>query len=222
LHVAGLGLAALLLPDRGLLVLSQIGLAAAVVIAEHFLGVRGARYLAPGFVFGAWVGFISEAAGPNLQWYTAPFAVALIVVIEMVRQDRRREGRVRISTEELVIAELLALALAFGPALVQLVTVDLRYGLLAVAWGAAIAVWGTGTRVRRRVLVGIAAAMLGALGMIAVPLAELLPEFRGPALWAAVFGIGAVLIAIAATIEQARRRVAELKTSFAELTQGWE
>ena len=221
-HVAGMGLALFLLPDRSLLILALIGAGGASLVADFIFELRGARYVAPGLLFGAWVSFITELSAVDIQWYAPPFALAVIIDLEMMRRRRRRAGAGPVSTEEMVVIELLAIGLALGPALAQVVFVGLSYGLLAIVWGSLVAVWGAGTRVRRRVLAGFAGAALGALLMVGVPLAELLPEFRGPALWAAVFGIGAVLIAVAATLEQARRRITEAKASFAAMTEGWE
>nr|MDJ0962410.1 hypothetical protein [Acidimicrobiia bacterium] len=222
LHVAGALFAAQLLPDRGLLILALVALCGASVVADLVFGVRGARYLAPGFGFGAWITFVTELGSADVQWYAPPFAVALLIDIELARRQRRSLDQSPTSTEEMVVVELVAMALAIGPALAQVVFEHLAYGLLAIGWGAVIAIWGTATRVRRRAIAGAGGAALGALLMIAVPLAELLPEFRGPALWAAVFGVGAVLIAVATTLEQTRRRFVELKTSFVAMTEGWE
>ena len=178
--------------------------------------------MTPGFMFGAWVAFVTEIAAVDVQWYAPPFALAVIVDLEMMRRARRRSGTMPTSSEEMVVVELLALALALGPALVKVVFTHLSYGFLAIVYGTIVTIWGAGTQVRRRVLAGAGGAGLGALLMIGVPLAELLPEFRGPTLWVAVFAIGAVLIAIAATLEQTRRRIIEIKTSFAAMTEGWE
>ena len=222
LHGAAVALALAALPDRRLLVYTLLAAAAASVVADLLYGLRGARYLAPGLAFGSWLAFVRGASAGDIQWYVPPFAVASLVDLEMGRRWRRLRGRVPLSTPEMVATEVLALSLAIGPSLVQVATVDVRYGLLAVVWGTVAAVWGAATRVRRRLLIGIAGAGLGALLMVAVPLAELLPEFRGPALWATVFVMGAILIAVAATLEQARRRIAELRTTFAGITSGWE
>jgi len=222
LHVVGICCAAILLPDRSLLILALLAAGGATLVVDLILDVAGARYLAPGLVFGAWVAFIAELATVDIQWFGPPFALAIIVDLEVLRRSRRRRSLIPVSTEEMVVVELLAMTLAIGPALAQVVFESIAYGLLAVVYGTVLALWGVASQVRRRVLTGIAGAALGALLMIGVPLAELLPEFRGPALWAAVFVIGAVLIAVAATLEQARRRFTELKTSFAEVTAGWE
>ena len=222
LHAAGIGFAVLLLPDRSLLIIALIAAGSASLVADFVFGLNGAKYLAPGLLFGAWASFVTELGVMDVQWFAPPFALAVLIDVEMMRRSRRRADLAPVSTEEMVVVELLAIGLAVSPSLVQVVFDSPAYGLLAILWGVVIAVWGAGTRVRRRVLAGSASAALGALLMIGVPLAELLPEFRGPALWAAVFAIGAVLIAVAATLEQARRRITEITTSFAAMTQGWE
>ena len=178
-------------------------------------------YLAPGLVFAAWAIFASEAMGGNVQWISTPLALALLVDVELARYDRRRRG-LEASSQELVLVELMAMALFVGPALAQTLLVSTAYGLLGIVQGVLLAIWGTATRVRRRALGGFLAAAVAALLMIAVPLAELIPQFRGPALWATIFGIGAVLIVIASTIEQTRRRFVEIRTSVESMMQGWE
>jgi len=213
--------AATLWPQRESLIVVLIAATGFTLAAGVASRDRRWFYLAPGLVFAAWAIFASEAMGGNVQWISTPLALALLADVELARVDRRRRG-LEASSQELVLVELMAMALFVGPTLVQTLTVSTAYGLLAIVQGVLLALWGTATRVRRRALGGFLAAAVAALLMIAVPLAELIPQFRGPALWAIIFGIGAVLIVIASTIEQTRRRFVEIRTSVESMMQGWE
>jgi hypothetical protein len=213
--------AATLWPERQSLVVVLIAATGFTLAAGAASRDRRWFYLAPGLGFAAWATFASEAMVGNVQWISTPLALALLVDVELARYDRRRRG-LEGSSEELVLVELMAMALFVGPALVQTFAVSTAYGLLAIAQGVLLAIWGTATRVRRRAMGGFLAAAVAALLMIAVPLAELVPQFRGPALWAVIFGIGAVLIVIASTIEQTRRRFVEIRTSVESMMEGWE
>jgi len=213
--------AATLWPERQSLVVVLIAATGFTLAAGAASRDRRWFYLAPGFAFAAWAAFASEAMVGNVQWISTPLALALLVDVELARYDRRRRD-LKASSEELVLVELMAMALFVGPALVQTLAVSTAYGLLAIAQGVLLALWGTATRVRRRAMGGFLAAAVAALLMIAVPLAELIPQFRGPALWATIFAIGAVLIVIASTIEQTRRRFVEIRTSVESMMEGWE
>ena len=219
--VAAGAAAATLWPDRTSLIIVLIAATGFSLAAGAASRDRRWFYLAPGFVFAAWAIFASEVMGRNVQWISTPLALALLVDVELARYDRRRRG-LEASSQDLVLVELMAMALFVGPALAQTLLVSTAYGLLGIVQGVLLAIWGTATRVRRRALGGFLAAAVAALLMIAVPLAELIPQFRGPALWATIFGIGAVLIVIASTIEQTRRRFVEIRTSVESMMEGWE
>ena len=213
--------AATLWPERGSLIIVLIAATGFTLAAGAATRDRRWFYLAPGLAFAAWAIFASEAMGGNVQWISTPLALALLVDVELARYDRRRRG-LEASSQELVLVELIAMALFVAPALAQTLLVSTAYGLLGIVQGVLLAIWGTATRVRRRALGGFLAAAVAALLMIAVPLAELIPQFRGPALWVIIFGVGAVLIVIASTIEQTRRRFVEVRTSVESMMEGWE
>ena len=58
--------------------------------------------------------------------------------------------------------------------------------------------------------------------MIGVPLARLVPHFRGTALWIAIAALGAVLVVVATSIERSRATVEAVARRVGELTEGWE
>ncbi|HSF84189.1 MAG TPA: hypothetical protein VLG28_00845 [Acidimicrobiia bacterium] len=220
--VAGLLLATQLLPGRSPFALLMLGGAAQALAAGIVTGRAFFLKAVPGLVFGAWVLNLHESLFTEVQWVSTPAALAMLAIVEIGRWDRRRTEQAPVTSEELRLTELAALALLVGPALLQTVLVAIPYGLLAIGQGVVIAIWGAATRVRRRVGAGGAAVVLGALLTLVVPLAALVPEVRGIALWAALGTLGAVLLAIAATIEQTRRKVAEFRTTWNEATAEWE
>jgi len=109
-----------------------------------------------------------------------------------------------------------------APPLFEMLATSVAFGGLAAAFGTALVLYGIATKVRRRVVVGGATVVLAAVLLIAVPLAPLVPQLHGPALWIALGVLGALLISAATMIERGRRRFAELRTSLDELTAGWE
>jgi hypothetical protein len=58
--------------------------------------------------------------------------------------------------------------------------------------------------------------------MIGGPLARLVPEVTGPALWVVLAVAGVALIAIATGLERGRERVAAAMRRLDTLTEGWE
>ncbi len=177
---------------------------------------------APPLLYTAWVASIGETMGGDVQWITTPAAIAVLAVVEIGRVHRRRLGRTPVTSNALLAAELSATALLVVPAFAQTILVALPFGLLAVVQGIGLATWGAVSHVRRRVFAGAAASVTGALLMVALPLATMVPQIDGIALWATLGAIGAVLITVAATVEQMRRRVANVRRTWHELSNDWE
>lgn len=213
--------AADLLPSRA--ALAVVFLVAAAQSLAAGLVMRDVRLmqLSSPLLFASWATIATQALNGDIQWITSPLGVAVLAVVELGRWDRARRG-LEASTDNLRISEVAGMAIFVGPALFQTLVVATGYGLIAILQGVALVVWGTGSRVRRRVYGGAAAAALGAAFMILVPLISIVPEIRGPALWATILGLGAVLLTIAATIEQMRRGVAGVRRSLHGLMEGWE
>jgi hypothetical protein len=80
------------------------------------------------------------------------------------------------------------------------------------------------TRVRRRLVAGLATVALATAAMVAAPLARLVAEVRGPALWLLVAATGTVLLVAAISIErgQIRARLAGAVTAVGNYLDGWE
>ena len=114
------------------------------------------------------------------------------------------------------------MAFMVGASLLQVITRSPAYGLVAVVAGIVILGWAAATRLRRRAIGGAAAIVAASVLMVAVPLARIVPQFRGIALWATIAAIGGAMIAIASTLEQGKARVAATVTRLDELMEGWE
>ena len=107
-------------------------------------------------------------------------------------------------------------------ALVETMTGELAYALLAMSIGVGVVVWAMVSRVRRRLLGGVAMVVLAVALLLIVPFALELPTMSGPALWVTVGGVGLVAIAVAASLERGRATLRRLREAFHELTEGWE
>src|SRR6266542_1583981 len=85
-----------------------------------------------------------------------------------------------------------------------------------------LCIWGAATRVRRRVIVGSVMLLLSLFGMIAVPVAQAVPEFHAAALWIVLTAVGLVLMTIAVSLERGRARLTAAVNRIDQLLQGWE
>jgi hypothetical protein len=218
---AGCGLLAAAVDGRrsllaaGLLVVALEAAAGSLVLARPGLG-----RLAPPLACGAWLELTGEAIGGDAQWLTLPVGLTLLVVVEMTRAQYRRVRKPLVP--ELRLLEHAGMLLVVGAALVQTLTRTTSYGLVAGLLGIGLCVWGAATRVRRRVTVGSVTLLLALFGMIAVPVAQAVPEFHAAALWIVLTVVGLVLIAIAVSLEQGRTRLAAAVHRIDQLLQGWE
>lgn len=208
-------------PERPLLVAALLLLGLDLTA----LGLTGRRPLAlvaaPVPIGAAWLVFASEALTGNPQWFTVPAGLTLLAVVGLTRVQERRTGHDPASAP-IVVLDLLGSALIVGGALALTVVDNVAYGLLAIALGATIAVWGVLTKVRRRVVFGATTITLAVLLLVVVPLAGLIPHAGGPALWLALAGVGLVAITVAALLEQGRALAHRAITGFRDATEGWE
>jgi hypothetical protein len=168
---------------------------------------------------GAWLLFAGEAVAGNPQWFVAPVGVGLAATSDLVLWQRRRSGS---SGVNLLPVDVVAAALIVGPSLVQTVTRSVAYGVLVMTLGGLLVGWGTATRIRRRLVIGATSVALGALMLLVVPLARIIPQFRGPALWATVIVLGMALIGAAVAIERGRSRLRLTIGRLRDLTADWE
>jgi hypothetical protein len=219
--LVALGLAAEALPRRDVLEAALV--LTGVEFAVAGVTLRRPHLVAPAplFVLAAWLVFATDAFTAEVQWFTVPSGVAMLAVVAIERRARRIEDVPPVSIELLTL-EYTGMLLLVGAALMETIAIGPLRGLVAVAAGAGLAVWGAITRVRRRAWFG--AAAVGAAGalMLAGPIARLVPRFRGPALWALLVVVGAMLIVAATMLERGRAKVAELVRRLDRLMEGWE
>jgi hypothetical protein len=199
----------------GLLVMALEAAAGSLVLARPGLG----RF-APPLACAAWLELTAEAIGGDPQWLTIPVGLTLLVVVEMTRAQQRRVRKPPVP--ELKLLEHAGMLLVVGPALVQTLTRTTSYGLVAGLLGIGLCIWGGATRVRRRLTVGSATLLLALFGMIAVPVAQAVPELHAAALWIVLTVVGLVLIAVAVSLERGRARLAAAVHRIDQLLQGWE
>jgi hypothetical protein len=220
---ASFALATSLWPDRrGLVaVLAIFGLETAV----FGLALRRATVLvfAPPLLCASWLLFATQGAGGgDVQWVTVPIGIAILAVVEIARCSRTPEFPKAVTQSALPLLEIIGIAFVVGASLVAALTTSSLHGFTMAFWGGLISVWAVITRVRRRLQFGAAIATLGLLLVVAVPMARLVPEIRGVALWATLAGVGALLLLIATTLEQTRARVGAALRRLGELTEVWE
>jgi hypothetical protein len=199
----------------GLLVIGLDAAAGSLVLARPGLG-----RLAPPLACGAWLVLTADAIGGDPQWLTVPVGLTLLVVVEMTRAQRRHAGKPL--APELRLLDHAGMLLVVGAALAQTVTRTTSYGLVAGLLGIGLCVWGAASRVRRRVIIGSVTLLLALFGMIAVPVAQAVPEFHATALWIVLTAVGLVLMTIAVSLERGRARLAAAVNRIDQLLQGWE
>ncbi|HEX8857827.1 MAG TPA: hypothetical protein VGC06_01810, partial [Actinomycetes bacterium] len=205
---------------RALLAAALLVLGLEAAAGSLVLDRLGLARLAPPLACGAWLELTAEAIGGDPQWLTVPVGLTLLAVVELTRAQRRRAGTPL--DQQLRLLDHTGMLLVVGAALVQTVTSAASYGLVAGLLGVGLCGWGAVTRVRRRVVVGSATLLLALFGMIAVPVARLVPQFHGAALWIALTAVGMALVAVAVSLEQGRARLASAVGRLDRLLQGWE
>jgi hypothetical protein len=69
---------------------------------------------------------------------------------------------------------------------------------------------------------GAATVVVAAILMLAGPIAKLVPEVGGPALWGLLAAAGLVLIVAATMLERGRERLTVFVRRLDDLMEGWE
>jgi hypothetical protein len=175
--------------------------------------------LAPGFVLAAWLVIAGESLGGNVQWYTAPIAVALLIEVDVARWDRRLRGA-SLPTRELLLLEWSGVGLLALPSLTQMFTQGLVFAVVAAASAAALLFWAVVSRVRRRVIASAALATATSVLTIAAAVAG-----RAPAsaiFWILIVGVGFTVMLVVAMVEAYRSRTGHVMARFDQLAEGWE
>jgi hypothetical protein len=219
--VATLALAASILPRGDVLEAALLLTALECATAGLILRQTHLVALSPLFATSAWLIYATEAFRGEVQWFTVPSGLALLALVAIEREGRARSDRSRVSPELLAV-ELTGMVLILAASLIEIVTISPIRGLIAIALGVGLATWGAMTRVRRRAAFGASSVVVAVLLLLAVPLADLVPHVRGPALWLVLAGAGLVFILVATLLERGRTKVRELLRRLDELTEGWE
>ena len=185
------------------------------------LGLSAFLYTGPPLLLASWLLFAADAFRGNPQWYTIPLGVTILALVDILRWDVKRRGE-SISAPLVAYADYAGMAFMVGASLIQVITRSTAHSLVAVLTGLLILAWSAATRLRRRAWGGAGAVVAASILMVAVPVAQIIPEFRGIVLWATIAAIGGVLIALASTLEQGKARVAETVQRLDDLMEGWE
>jgi len=214
-------LASLAWPTRAPLVAALLALAAESAAAG--LLFRGSWFLgaAPVLACASWLTWASSSLTGEPMWFTVPVGVTVLMVVEVIRWDRRQRHQA-VKTSELVEVELLAMALVLGVAPVRIVMAEPWAGLAGACLGVAVAAWGVETRVRRRLWAGVAAVAACMILMVAVPLVRYVPDIAGSMLWLVLAGLGALVVAAATLIERSRPRLRAAMHHLHDRLDDWE
>ena len=190
--------------------------------------VSGERYVflvPPVFALAAWLVVAADALRGEPNWFTAPVGLAVLVEVALVRWIRRARPGSTYSTEvngALVALETVAMSVMVGPMLTRIVTLHLWYAVPSVVVGVAFTVWGAATRARRRAAFGVGTVGLAVTLLIGVPIARVVPNLSGPALWLTIAGMGLVAIVVATMLERGRTHVRRWANALDEMTHDWE
>jgi hypothetical protein len=234
--MASLLVAASTWPRRDLVVAALLVTGAESAAVGVTLRRPGILALCPPLLCSGWLVYASEALTGDPQWFTVPIGVTLLAVVEIglrnlpTRPERPTGGTGTLSDESfppvpidelLPMLDLLGMALVVGASLVEIVAISPARGIVAVVLAATIGAFGILTRTKRRVFFAMGSAIAAVFLMLGVPMARLVPRFRGTALWVALAVAGAVLVVIATTLEQARARVSAVARKLGSLMEGW-
>ncbi len=215
------GAAALAWPERAPAIASLLVAAAAATVIGAVWRTLLLTMAAPALTYVAWLIAVQDRLDGTPMWWAAPAGLVLLLDAALVRTDRRERDR-PVADPGISMVEDLGMAALLIPPLIETITWGPARGLVAIAIGLLIAGWGVVTKVRRR-LFGGAAGVIGAVVlMLAGPIARLVPQIRGPALWIALAILGLVLVVIATSLERGRARLAAALRRLDEALGEWE
>jgi hypothetical protein len=208
-------------PVRETTVAALLIAAGASVVIGSFRRIPVLTMAGPVLAGAAWLVSLGELLRGSAMWWAAPAGLLLLVESGIVRVERRAQG-LPMAHPTTSFLELAGMASLLAPPLVEIFTKSPARGLVAVGLGLALAGWGTLTKVRRRLFGGVAGVVAAVFLMLAGPIAKLVPNIEGPALWGALALIGLVLIAVATGLERGRARLARALHRIDEVLGSWE
>jgi len=208
------------LPRRDLLIAVLLACGAESAVAGAVLRATPFAVAAPIFACGAWLLYASDSL-VDANWFTVPIGFTILVDVGLIRWLRRARGQ-DVASTDLVMLELVGMFFMVAASIAQVLAGHLWYSLLAIVIGVALGIWGITTRVRRRAIFGAATVGVAVLLLLGVPLAGVIPAWRGPALWIAIAALGLAAIVVATLIEQGRSAIRNAATRLDEMTADWE
>ena len=173
----------------------------------------------PPLIGAAFVLAMSESLSGSAQWYTLPIGLVVLSELEILRKVRRDRDDI-LNRPDALALEAAGVGLIVGPALVEMFTSGIVYGLVAFAAAAFCLLWAIVTRVRRRVIAAASIAIAASVLMIFAAAAAGSPE--SAFMWIVAVGAGFTMMLIAAVVEAYRSKRGHLMTRFDQLTVGWE
>ncbi|MGP7959402.1 hypothetical protein ACTVCO_01125 [Sanguibacter sp. A247] len=224
---------------------------AAVQVAAWGLGKNAlpGQILSPILATGAWL-VVAPHLTTGAAWSTVPVGLALLMVASLLRAERRRRvgalpgassrvepggapapGSPTVRSTDPALdmilgaeaaTELLGVAFLVGAFVVRAVDESVAWALAVLVIGAAIAVWGLTSKVRRRVMTGAALVLVAAVLLVGVPLVALLPGWGSAGAWLVVAGLGAIAVLGATVMERSRSAVTGMWRRLGDDTEGWE
>lgn len=195
----------------------------AVQVGAYGMGLRllGARLAAPVLAWLAWWVYALDALGGVVVWYTVPLGIAMIVVVEVWRADRRAR---KVATRDPGLAALdlagtgFLVVASFAAAIVE----STWHALVATGIGVLVLFWALLTRVRRRLLAGATIVLAGLVVALVLPLLALVPAWQGAAAWIAVAVVGLLVVLVATFLERGRVAMRSGRARLRAATAGWE
>jgi hypothetical protein len=223
-QLGGMGAAVTDLPDRGGLIAVFLAAAAEAAAIGAAWRSTAAVAVSPALACTGWLVYADEALSGDPNWFTVPIGLTFLITSGGVRwvRDRRGDPATTLAGTDVATLEIAGAALMVAAATVQTMLGDLAYSLLVLAAGIGFVVWATIGRVRRRLAIGVVVILLAVALLLGVPLVRAVPTMSGPALWVTVAVIGLLVIVLATSLEQGRRRVERLGQAWREMTAGWE
>ena len=218
-NLEAFGLAVDAWPARSLLVaiLLSVGVqGVAVGLSRDRPGLLSAG---PPLIGVAFILAISESISGSPQWYTAPIGVVVLSELEILRKVRRDRGD-GLDRPDVLALEWAGIGLLVAPALVEMFSSGISYGLVAFAGAAACLLWAIVTRVRRRAVAAASIAIASAVLMIFAAAAAGSPE--SAFFWIVSVGVGFAMMLVAALVEAYRSRRGHLMMRIDQLMEGWE
>jgi hypothetical protein len=206
------------LPDRAMAVAVLLSIGSQAVALGVTRNLPWALAVGPPAAALAFVLSLGESVSGSAQWYTVPIALVILAEVEILRATRRAAGGGQ--GEDAVLLEWVGIGLLAAPALVEMFTSSLVYGLGAFGVAGAMLIWAIVTKVRRRAVAAASIAIATAVLIIFAAAAGAAPQ--SAVFWILAGGIGLAVMLVAALVEAYRTRRGQMMVRVDQLMEGWE